>query len=177
MELYDGLISRRSIRKYTGEKIDDEKILAIIRAGMYAPSARNRRPWHFIIIDDRSVMARIMEFHPYSAMLKHASHVVAVCGDEQLENGPGYYKLDCSAASQNILLAAHSLGLGAVWLGIEPREQRIKDLKNLLELPAHIHPLSLISLGVPENISINIPDRYEPEKIRRNKWRYDEEKV
>lgn len=170
MELYEGLISRRSIRQYTGEKIDDDKIQAIIRAGMYAPSASNRRPWHFIIIDDRKIMKKIMEFHPYSAMLKNASHVIAVCGDEDLENGPGYYKLDCSAASQNILLAAHSFGLGAVWLGIEPREQRINDLCTLLDLPAHVHPLSLISIGMPVNLTYHVPDRYEPEKIRRNKW-------
>jgi nitroreductase len=170
MELYEGLISRRSIRKYSGERIDDEKITAIVRAGMYAPSARNKRPWHFIVIDDRSVMTRIMKFHPYSAMLAEASHVIAVCGDEKLENGPGYYKLDCSAATQNILLAAHALGLGAVWLGIEPREQRINALSELLGLPAHIHPLSLVALGIPVNSTSKIPDRFEQQKIRKNKW-------
>jgi nitroreductase len=170
MELYEGLISRRSIRKYSGERIDDEKITAIVRAGMYAPSANNKRPWHFIVIDERPVMTRIMKFHPYSSMLAEASHVIAVCGDEKLENGPGYYKLDCSAATQNILLAAHALGFGAVWLGIEPREQRINALSELLGLPAHVHPLSLISLGIPVNVPAHVPDRYEPHKIRRNRW-------
>ena len=170
MELYEGLISRRSIRKYTGKKIDEEKIEAMLKAGMYAPSARNRRPWHFIVIDDRKVMSRIMEMHPYASMLSEASHAIVVCGDQKLENGPGYYKLDCSAASQNILLAAHSMGLGAVWLGIEPRHERIEGISKLMGLPSHIKPLSIISLGIPVKIPTEIPDRFEPEKIRRNKW-------
>jgi nitroreductase len=170
MELYDGLISRRSIRKYTGEKIGEERIEALIRAAMYAPSARNRRPWHFIVVDDNAVMKRIMKVHPYASMLAEASHAIVVCGDEKLECGPGYYRLDCSAASQNILLAAHSMGLGAVWLGIEPRKERIEAISRLLELPPHVHPLSIISVGVPVKIPAEIPDRFEAEKIRRNKW-------
>jgi nitroreductase len=170
MELYEGLLTRRSIRKYTGEKIKEEQIFAIIKAGMYAPSARNKRPWHFIIVDDREVLKQIMKIHPYSSMLSEASHAIVVCGDENLENGPGYYKLDCSAAAQNILLAAHSFGLGAVWLGVEPRPDRISGVSSILSLPDHIHPLSIISVGVPVKIPAEIPDRYEPEKIRKNNW-------
>jgi nitroreductase len=170
MELYEGLISRRSSRKYTGEKIDEENIMKIVRAGMYAPSARNRRPWHFIVVDDRAIMKKIMEVHPYSSMLAEASHAIVVCGDEKLENGPGYYKLDCSAASQNILLAAHAMGLGAVWLGVEPRQERIKAISSIFGLPSHVHPLSVISLGIPVKIHTEIPDRFEAGKIRRNKW-------
>jgi nitroreductase len=170
MELYDGLISRRSIRKYTGGKVDEEIIRSIIRAGMYAPSARNKRPWHFIVIDDRNVMKRIMEVHPYSSMLAEASHAIVVCGDKETENGPGYYLLDCSASSQNILLAAHSMGLGAVWLGVEPREERIKAISNILGLPSHIVPVSIISIGIPVKATSIIPDRFEEKQIRRNKW-------
>jgi nitroreductase len=170
MELFEGLISRRSIRKYTGGIIAEDKILALIKAGMYAPSARNRRPWHFIVVDDRTMMKKIMEVHPYSSMLAEASHAIVICGDEKLENGPGYYKLDCSAASQNILLAAHAMGLGAVWLGVEPRQERIKAISSIFGLPSHVHPLSVISLGIPVKIPTEIPDRFEAGKIRRNKW-------
>jgi nitroreductase len=170
MNLYEGLISRRSLRKYTGEIIDNDKIMKLIRAGMYAPSARNCRPWHFVVIDDRTILERIMKVHPHSSMLSEASHAIVVCGDEKLENGPGYYKLDCSAATQNILLAAHALGLGAVWLGVEPRQERIKGISAILGLPDHVHPLSIVSVGVPARISVGIPERFEPEKIRRNRW-------
>jgi nitroreductase len=170
MELYEGLITRRSIRNYTGERIDEAKIQAIVKAGMYAPSARNKRPWHFIIIDDKEVLKKIMKVHPYASMLADASIAIAVCGDEKLENGPGYYKLDCSAATQNILLAAHSMDLGAVWLGVEPRGERIKAVSSILGLPEHAHPLSIVSIGVPVKIPKEIPERFEPEKIRRNHW-------
>jgi nitroreductase len=170
MELFEGLLTRRSIRKYTGGIIDEEKIRKIIQAGMYAPSARNRRPWHFIVIDDRKIMNGIMKVHPYSSMLSEASHAIVICGDEKLENGPGYYKLDCSAATQNILLAAHSMDLGAVWLGVEPRIERIRAISSLLDLPPHIHPLSIVSVGIPVKIPSVVPERFEPEKIKKNKW-------
>jgi nitroreductase len=170
MELYEGLISRRSIRKYTGRIIPEEVIKKIIKAGMFAPSANNKRPWHFIVADDRGQMEKIMKVHPYSAMLSGASHAIVVCGDETLQNGPMYYPLDCSAATQNILLAAHSMGYGAVWLGVYPRDERIKSISEIFGLPSHIIPVSIVSIGVPEKIPADIPDRYEPEKIRRNHW-------
>ena len=170
MELFEGLLSRRSIRKYTGERIDEEKIKAIVRAGMYAPSANNARPWHFIIVDDREIMEKIMKVHPYSSMLSEASHAIVVCGDEKLQNGPGYYILDCCAATQNILLAAHAIGLGAVWLGVEPKTDRKKAIKEILGLPEYIHPVSIISIGIPVKIPEKIPARFEEKKIRRNRW-------
>ena len=170
MDLYEGLITRRSIRNYTGEKVPDDQIIKIIKAGMYAPSARNTRPWHFIIVDDREQLRKIMEFHPYAKMLAGASHAIVVCGDSETENGPGYYKLDCSAATQNILLAAHSMGLGAVWLGIEPRTERINAIKTIFSLPDNIQPLSVVSVGVPVKTPENIPERFEPSKIRKNRW-------
>jgi nitroreductase len=170
MELYDGLLSRRSIRKYTGEKLDDRAITSIIKAGMYAPSANNTRPWHFVIIDDRNTLERIMKIHPYSSMLSKASHAIVVCGDETLQNGPGYFPLDCSAATQNLLLAAHSLGYGAVWLGVEPKTDRKIAVSAILGLPSHVHPVSIVSIGVPVKQPGRIPARFEQKKIRKNHW-------
>jgi nitroreductase len=170
MELYNGLLTRRSIRKYTGGKIEDDIILSFIKAGMYAPSANNTRPWHFIIVDDRVVFGKIMGVHPYSAMLAEASHAIVVCGDETLQNGPRYFPLDCSAATQNILLAVHAAGYGAVWLAVEPREERVKAISEIFGLPPHIHPISIISVGIPVRIPDKIPDRFEHDKIRRNHW-------
>ena len=170
MELYSGLVSRRSIRKYTGEQIDDDVIISIVKAGMYAPSANNTRPWHFIIVNDRDMLERIMKVHPYSSMLAKASHAIVICGDETLQNGPGYYPLDCSASTQNILLAAHALGYGAVWLGVEPRIERKKAISEIFGLPPHVHPVSIVSIGIPVKIPEKIPKRFEPEKIRKNHW-------
>jgi nitroreductase len=170
MELLEGLLTRRSIRKYTGDKINDDIIIEIIRAGMYAPSANNRRPWHFIIVDDRNVINKIIKVHPYSAMLAHASHAVVICGDDSLQSSHLYYPYDCSAATQNILLAAHGLGFGAVWLGVEPRMERIKAISEIFGLPGHIHPVSIVSIGIPLRGQEKDPVRFEPEKIRRNHW-------
>jgi len=170
MELYEGILTRRSIRKYTGERIPDGDIDLIIKAGMYAPSANNKRPWHFIIIDDREVMNKIMKAHPYAAMLRDASHAIVVCGDLKKQNAPGYYLLDCSAATQNVLLAAHALGYGAVWLGVEPREERVKAISEILQLPQDIRPVAVVSIGVPTEKPASLPQRYEPEKIRHNNW-------
>jgi nitroreductase len=170
MELYSGLLSRRSIRKYTGEKIDDDVIMSIVKAGMFAPSANNTRPWHFIIVNDRDRLEKIMKAHPYSSMLAKASHAIVICGDETLQNGPGYYPLDCSAATQNILLAAHAKGYGAVWLGVEPRIERKEAISEIFGLPPHVHPVSIVSIGIPVKIPEKIPERFEPEKIRKNHW-------
>jgi len=170
MELYEGLITRRSIRKYTGGKISNTDIYKVVNAGMYAPSARDTRPWHFIVIDDRNMLDKILSFHTYATMLKKASHAIVVCGDENLQNGPGYYVMDCSAAAENMLLAAHALGLGAVWVGVHPEPDRIEALSKLLELPSHVKPVSLISLGIPIESFEPISQRYEQEKIRYNHW-------
>ena len=170
MDFYEGLITRRSVRKYTGCKIYEGAIKKILNAGMYAPSARDTRPWHFVVIDDKDILSKVLEFHPYATMLLQASHAIAVCGDENLQNGPGYYVMDCSAAAQNMLLAAHSLGLGAVWIGIHPEPDRIEGLSRLLELPSHVKPVALISLGIPVESFEPVSQRYEQERIRYNRW-------
>jgi nitroreductase len=169
MELYEGLITRRSIRKYKNDEISRDLITEIVKAGMYAPSAVNCQPWHFIIVDDRNTMDQIMRVHAYSSMLAGAKYAILVLGDENLQHGPGYWAVDCAAATQNILLAAHAKGLGAVWLGVHPREQRKKDIAGLFSLPEHIQPFSIISVGYPDETP-QTPDRFKKERIHYNKW-------
>jgi len=167
--LTDLIISRRSIRKYKPESVEKEKILSVIKAAMYAPSAVNCQPWHFIVIDDRSVMKNIMAFHPSSKMLETASHAILVCGDENLQHDKNYWLADCGAATENLLLAAHSIGLGACWIGIFPRENRMKFISALMKLPPHIKPFALISLGYGDEKK-DAPDRFKPERIYYNAW-------
>ncbi|MBS3806770.1 MAG: nitroreductase family protein [Bacteroidales bacterium] len=169
MELYDGLITRRSIRAFKPDPIDREQVDEIIRAGMYAPSAVNCQPWHFIVIDDRSLMDRIMQIHPYAGMLAEAQYAVLICGDQNLEHGPGYWVVDCGAATQNMLLAAHAKGVGSVWLGLHPREKRKEGIRELFELPGHIQPFALIALGYP-NEQKPVPERFKKERIHYNRW-------
>lgn len=169
MEALEAILSRRSIRRYTDQKISDELIKKMLQAAMSAPSAHNYQPWHFILINDRKLLDQIPQFHHYAKMLKQAPLAIAVCGDLTLEKNTDYIIEDCSAASQNILLAAHALGLGAVWLGIHPRKERVDGLKKLLKTEEHILPVSLISIGYPaEQKSAEV--RYNPDIVWLNVW-------
>ena len=169
MEKLDYILDRRSIRRFTDEKIDNNQIKIILTAAMYAPSAVNMQPWHFVVIDDRSMMEKVMEIHPYARMLQTASHAVVVCGDEQLQHDDGYWVVDCGAATQNLLLAAQTLGLGACWVGLHPREERKISFSRLLHLPSHVLPFAMIALGYPEELKPR-PDRFHAEKVKYNGW-------
>lgn len=165
MELLKGIITRRSIRKYRDKEIGEEKILKIVEAGMYAPSSRNRRPWFFIVIKNKKILKEIADFHPYGKMLYTAPVAILVCGDKNIQQVEGYIALDCAAATQNILLSAHSLGLGSCWIGIYPRKERMDFIKKLLRLEENFIPISLISLGWPDEEK-EMPERFEKEKIK-----------
>lgn len=163
------LYTRRSIRKYAEKKVPEAAIREMIKAAMYAPSAVNRQPWHFIVVSDRDLLNRIMEIHPHASFLATASHAILVCGDEQLQHDEGYYVVDCGAATQNLLLAAHMLGIGSCWIGVHPREERKKRFSELFGLPAHVHPYALVALGYPQEQKTT-PERYRPERIHYNAW-------
>ncbi len=163
------ITTRRSIRKYLKQSVNQEQIEKLLEAAMYAPSARNEQPWHFIAVTERDMLDKIMHSHPYAGMLKDAPMAIVVCGDSNIEKTEGYWVQDCSAATQNILLSAHAMGLASVWLGVYPREERISAIKLLFDLPQHIHPLSIIALGYADEQK-NKPQRYNKERIHFNKW-------
>ncbi len=169
MKKIDSILDRRSIRRFTDQKIDDDSIKSILTAAMYAPSAVNLQPWHFVVIDQWPMMEKIMEVHPHARMLRTASHAVVVCGDMHLQHADGYWVVDCGAATQNLLLAAHSLGLGSCWVGIHPREERKTAFSKLLSLPTHVLPFALVALGFPEEKKPR-PHRFHPEKVKHNGW-------
>jgi nitroreductase len=170
MDALTTIFSRRSIRVYTAKPVSQEMVNGILRAAMSAPSAGNERPWHFIVLTDRNILDAIPKFHPYSAMLKHAQVAILVCGDVTLEKHKGYWALDCAAATENMLLAAHAKGLGAVWCGVYPTEDRVANLKKLLSLPEHVVPFSLVPLGFPAEEK-QAPDRFDGSRVHENRWR------
>ena len=149
MDIIKAIFSRRSIRKYNDKKVSDEDINTLIKAAMYAPSAGNQRAWHFVVLKDRKILDAISDFHPHAKFLKEVSTAVLVCVDmnQELERFKNYWVIDSSAATQNMLLAAHGLGLGACWVGVYPKEERIEKLKEMLKLPEQVFPFSIISLG------------------------------
>ncbi len=169
MDAMENILSRRSIRRYTAEPVSEETIKQLLEAAMSAPSANNRQPWQFVVIDDRELLDAITEVHRYAQMLKEAPLAILVCGDLQRAKRQGYWVQDCSAATENLLLAAHALGLGAVWLGVYPNEQRLVGVRHLLRLPEQLEPFSLISIGHPAEQKPPSA-RYDVERVHRNQW-------
>ncbi|WP_315116340.1 nitroreductase family protein [uncultured Clostridium sp.] len=163
------IFERRSIRKYTGEKVSEELVGKLLKAAMAAPSAGNQQVWEFIVVRDRKVLEDITKAHQYSQMLKEADLAIIVCADTSREKYKGYWVQDCSAATENILVEAQHLGLGAVWLGVYPVEQRVKDIKKLFKLPEDVYPLSIISIGHPGERKEH-SDRFDKNKIHYDRW-------
>ena len=160
---------RRSIRKFTPESISGEQVELLLKAGLCAPSARNRQPWHFIAVTERAQLDKIPHYHPYASMVLEASLAILVCGDLEIENDMGYIAQNCSAATENILVTAADIGLGSVWLGVYPKEDRMQGMKQLFKLPDHIIPVSLIAIGHPAEQK---PPKNDLDwgKVRYNQW-------
>ena len=169
MDTLDAIRTRRSIRTYLDQPVPEELIQKLLAAAMQAPSARNQQPWQFIVIDDRAILAAIPKFMPNAAMVGGAPLAILVCGDLDLEQSEGYWVVDCAAAVENMLLSAHALGLGAVWCGVYPREQRMEGLRRLVGLPANVMAHSLVVLGSAAE-TVSPENRYRPERVRRNRW-------
>lgn len=169
MDNYELLISRRSIRQFTEEIPSKEVVVKCIKAAMYAPSARNQQPWQFMIIDDRNVMDKLSEVSENLRLIKKLPLIIGVFADSNFDKTPNYWVQDCAAATQNILLAAHALEMGSVWMGVYPREDRYIAVKQVLNLPENITPFSFIGIGYPIEKPI-YPERFHPERIKYNKW-------
>ncbi len=169
MDVLETIHTRRSIRKYRDRPVPEELIQKLLAAAMQAPSARNEQPWQFVVIDDRTMLAKIPEFMPNAAMAAQAPLAILVCGDLGLEKSPGYWVVDCAAAVENLLLAAHALGLGAVWCGVYPRDKRMDGLQQLVGLPKNVIAHSLVVLGYPAE-QAPPEDRYRSERVYHNRW-------
>lgn len=160
------IFARRSIRRYTSEPISEEEVQALLEAAMAAPSARNAKPWHFVVVSDRERLRQLAEVHQYASMLSEAALGIAVCGEPGVSE---YWVQDTSAATENILLAATALGLGAVWIGVHPKPEREQKVREVLGLPENITPLCLIAIGHPAEEK---PPRtqYDATRVHRERW-------
>jgi len=169
MDTLDAIRTRRSIRKYLDKPVPQDVLQQVLRAAMYAPSACNAQPWQFVVLEDCRLLREVPNIHPYAAMAAEAPLAVLVCGDTSFEVVSGFWVIDCSAAVQNLLLAAHALGLGAVWTGVYPQQERVEGFRRLLGLPKNVIPHSLIPLGYPAEQPPQ-EERYRPDRIHRNAW-------
>jgi len=167
------IFSRRSVRQYSNKTVDRTVAEQILRAAMNAPSANNQQPWQFIVITDKGKMAEITKYHPWSGMLLQAPMAILVVADPDRIVSKGdmqdTWVQDCSAATQNALLAAHAQGLGAVWLGLYPDRRRVDNTRKLFNVPEGKVPFSIISLGYPAE-QPRFRDRYDATRIHWENW-------
>jgi nitroreductase len=169
MDALTAILTRRSIRRYTGDPVTQGEINTLLTAGFYAPSASDRRPWEFVVVRDRTILNRFAENGQYQKMMYEARAAIIVCGNEKRMPVHDLLINDCSAASQNILLAAHAIGLGAVWCGIVQPEM-IKRFREDLGLPEHILPVAAIALGHPAERR-TAQERYNAANVHEEKYR------
>lgn len=170
-ETMDIILQRKSVRNYIDKKVTKGQLDNLMRAGMAAPTAIDSRPWAFVAVTDRKKLDKLSVM-PYCGMLKYASAAILVCGDSsKFIQGPyqDFWIQDCSAATQNILLAAEDMGLGAVWLGGHPVLDRMDLMRQVLEVPEGIIPFSLISIGYPAGTE-RPKDKYTKDNIHWEKW-------
>ena len=161
------ILNRKSVREYSDKEISQEIIDNLLKAGMSAPSSRDRRPWHFIVISDKAILENLGSQLRNASCLKGANKAIIVCGDDELSDNCWF--LDCSAATQNILIAAESMGLGAVWTAVYPYDDRADVVNKTFKLEKNIHALAIIPLGYPIEES-KPKDKFDGARIHYNKW-------
>lgn len=169
--VFENIFNRKSVRSFTSEPVSDEHIEAMLKAAMAAPTAVNYQPWRFVVVTERAELDAMTEFLPYARMLKQAPLAVVVCGKTTWFEGKEnpFWQQDCSAATQNLLLAAEALGLGAVWTGVYPDAERASQVSNFLGLPETVQPLCVIPIGHHDGTT-QPKDKWKPENIHYGKW-------
>jgi nitroreductase len=172
MDMLKIILERRSIRKYTGETVSREQLWKLVQAGMDAPSSRDTRHFNFVVVDNGQTIEKLTAGLPYAKMLLTAKHAIVVVSDLSVAHGGAetdYWLQDCSAAAENILLAAQAMGLGACWTAAHPRPDRVAHVKNILGLPEHAAPLCVIAIGVPSGEE-KPRDKFDRSHVFWNQW-------
>ena len=165
----EAILTRRSIRKYTEKPVSDDLVIELLRAAMAAPSAQNQQPWQFVVVRDQNLLEGLAAAQPYAAMTRDAQVAIVICGDLRREKSPGFWVQDCAAATENLLIAANAAGLGAVWTGTYPREERVANVRAVLGLPDHIIPFAVIPIGYPAEHPAPA-DRFDARRIHNDRW-------
>jgi nitroreductase len=169
MELFEGIITRRSVRKFTNQPVPDDIVEKVLTAAMHAPSGRNMQSWHFVVINDRKILDQIAADWTNAEMANQVSLAIAVCADEQIQPIEPAWAINCSNATMNLWLAVHSLGLAAVWCGLYPNQERQQGISSLLKLPETIKPFALVPIGYAAETP-EPGERYRPDRIHYNQW-------
>ena len=165
------IMTRASVRQFTSQPIGADTLDLLVKAGMAAPTAMNLQPWAFIVVTEQQMLDSLAAVHPYSN-LKTATAAIIVCGDLEKaadEFGRDFWIQDCSAATENILIAAHAMGLGAVWCGVYPNPKVVPGVTRVLSIPERIIPLNIITMGHPA-AETEPKDKWNPQNVHYQKW-------
>jgi nitroreductase len=165
-DFLNAVMARRSIRKYTSEPVSEAQVKALLEAAMAAPSAHNSKPWHFVVVTERRKLNSLADGHPHAKMLRQATLCIAVCGNPAESQ---FWEQDCSAATENLLLMATAIGLGAVWVGVHPREELVALVRQELAIPGGFAPLCLVPVGHPAEEK-RPRTQYDDARIHRESW-------
>lgn len=168
---YSNILTRVSVRRYTGEPVSDEEITAILHAAMSAPSGVNKQPWEFIVVNDPDLLCQLAEALPYAKMAAQAPLAIVICGNrERMLTGvdDNLWEQDCSAAAENVLLASHAIGLGGVWTCLYPHADRMKAVRDILDIGENMIPFNLIPIGHPASGHAPM-DKWRPDRIHFNR--------
>ncbi len=168
METLKTIQSRRSIRQYRAPSISEKDLQIVLTAGLYAPSAMNKQPWEFLVIQDPALLQKVTQVHPYADFVVEAGTAIILCQNKKQAFGE-YGPIDCALAAQNMMLAAHDLGYGTCFCGVWPDLERMNAFAAAFDLPKEVEVIGLIALGTPA-VQPDIPDRFNAAKIHRNRW-------
>ena len=163
------IFKRKSVRRYTEEVVPDEVIERLLKAGMQAPSACNAQPWEFIVVSKEEDKQAISEMHRFAKPARYASHLIITLGNLSESRVHGMIEQDLGACNENILLQATHEGLGAVWLGFHPIEDRVLKLKEYLNIPDYCIPFSVICVGWPAQKG-DVKLRYDESKVHHDRY-------
>ncbi|MBP2630366.1 MAG: nitroreductase [Firmicutes bacterium] len=164
------IFNRRSIRKFKNQAVEPEKIDRLLRAAMQAPSAANQQPWEFIVVQEKDILEKLSQVSPYAKPAAHSAVTFVLLANENELKVPTAWEQDMSAATQNLLLEAVHLELGGVWFGVATADSVIENVRHLFNLPNHLKPFALISVGYPDGQKNEFIDRYKAEKVHDENW-------
>lgn len=172
MDALKAILGRKSVRRFSDRRVEREHLVTLVRAAMSAPSAMDMRPWAFVVVTEREKLVSLAEGLPYATMAAQAQAAIVVCGvlsRLRPDSPPDYWVQDCSAATENLLVAAEALGLGAVWTGVHPRDERVSVVRRVLGLPDDVVPLNLIPLGYPGGETVP-KDKFDETLVHWERW-------
>jgi len=169
MEALEAIMTRRSPRAWLNKPVPPEMVLKLLAAAMQAPSAGDGQPWHFVVLDDRELLDLASRFYPGAAPARSAPLAILACADLGEDRFGGFWEQDCAAAVENMLLAAHAMGLGALWTGVYPLSERVHAFRKLLKMPPNVEVLAFVMVGYPDMIPPP-EDRFRKDRIHRNRW-------